>query len=195
MFEESFPRLIAFMRGEGARLPAWLDQRPVPSCPWQSKAEFYREFNSPRLGELRRFLADTIGLQTQYLVLRAEAAVPKMLATLPRPEDRRLLLDNLNRTVRASPDLYPLIDYVNFKGEGISEKETTFDPTTGRNEGWGTKHLLLEMRTTPEGLPTLEEFARAAKYVLDRRIRNHPSSKRWQIGWHRRCDSYKLPLA
>ncbi len=195
LFEESFPRLVDFMRSAGAKPPAWLDKRPVPPCPWPNKAEFYRQFNTPQLTELRRYLADTIPLQAQFLLVRAEAAIPKMLATLPDQADQRRLLENLNRIVRSAPDLYPLIDYVNFKGEGVSEKEMSFDATTGRKEGWGTKHLLLEMKPTPDGLPTLAEFSRAAKYVLDRRIRNHPSSQRWRIGWHKRCDTYARPLA
>lgn len=195
MFEESFPKLIDYMRGRGARPPAWLDRRPVPPCPWPSKTEFMRQFRGPHLSELRKYLADTIPLQTEYLVKRAEAAIPRMLDTLPDPKERRALLSSLDRTVRASPDLYPLIDYVNFKGEGISPRETTFDPVTGRNEGWGLKHLLLEMRPSPDGLPVLEEFSRSARYVLDRRIRNHPPSQRWRIGWHKRCDTYKKPLA
>lgn len=195
IFEESFPRLMVFMRERGARLPAWLDKPRIPPCPWPDKAAFMRQFGGPELSGLRRFLADTIPLQTQFLLVRTEMAIPRMLATLPQPDQRRHLLVQLNRVVRSSPDLYPLIDYVNFKGEGISEKETRFDPATGRNEGWGTKHLLMEMQGTAEGLTALAEFSRAAKYVLDRRIRNHPPSRRWREGWHKRCDTYRRPLA
>ncbi len=194
LFEESFPRLVDYMRSAGAKPPGWLDKRPVPPCPWQSKAEFYRQFQSPDLAGLRRYLADTIPLQAQFLLVRAEAAIPRMLASLPDPGDQIRLIDNLNRTVRASPDLYPLIDYVNFKGEGVSDKEMSFDASTGRREGWGTKHLLLEMKPTQEGPPTLAEFSRAAKFVLDRRIRNHPASRRWRVGWHKRCDTYARAL-
>lgn len=192
-FEESFPKLVEFMRGLGAKPPAWLDKRPIPPCPWQSKAEFYAEFQSLRMLELRRYLLDTVPQQTQYLVMRAEAAIPKMLASLPDREGQTHLLVQLGRVVRASPDLYPLIDYVNFKGEGISAKETAFDQQTRRNEGWGLKWLLLEMQGTVEGPPALAEFSRAAKAVLDRRIRNHPSSERWRLGWHKRCDTYRKP--
>lgn len=194
LFEESFPRLVDFIRTAGTKPPAWLDRRPVPPCPWPNKAEFYRQFHEPQLTELRRFLADTIPLQAQFLLARAEAAIPRMLATLPDAADQRRLLETLDRIIRAAPDLYPLIDYVNFKGEGISEKEMSFDATTGRKEGWGTKHLLLEMKPTPEGPPTLAEFSRAAKFVLDRRIRNHPASERWRAGWHKRCDTYARRL-
>jgi hypothetical protein len=195
IFEESFPRLMMYMRERGVRLPAWLDRPQIPPCPSPSRSEFYRRFREPQLTELRRLLADTIPLQTQFLLARAEAAAPKMLATLATEGDKRHLLIQLNRVVRSSPDLYPLIDYVNFKGEGISEKETRFDPVTRRNEGWGLKHLLLEMKGDAEGAPALAEFSRASKYVLDRRIRNHPPSQRWREGWHKRCNTYARPLA
>ena len=194
-FEESFPKLIDFIRTRGVRPPVWLDRRPVPPCPWVSKAEFEREFRSPRLTELRQFLAATIPQQTQYLLVRAEAAAPKMLDALTERADKRHVLGQFTRVARSSPDLYPLIDYVNFKGEGVSEKETVFDPPSGRKQGWGLKFLLLEMKGSGEGAPALEEFSRAARYVLDRRIRNHPASRRWQLGWHKRCDTYKRPLA
>lgn len=194
-FEESFPKLIAFIRAAGVKPPAWLDRQPVPPCPWPDKAEFTRQFNAPQLVELRRFLQATIPQQAQYLLQRAQDAVPRMLASLNDPAERQHVLTQLNRVVASSPDLYPLIDYVNFKGEGVSAKETMFDPPTGRNQGWGTKWLLLEMKGTAEGPPALAEFSRAAKAVLDRRIRNHPSSQRWQAGWHKRCDTYKRPLS
>ena len=182
------------MRGLGAKPPAWLDKQPFPPCPWVSKAEFYAEFQAPRMLELRRYLLDTVPQQTQYLVVRTEAAVPKMLETLGEQGDRRHFLVQLGRVVRASPDLYPLIDYVNFKGEGISAKETAPDAHTGRNEGWGLRWLLMEMQGTADGPAALVEFSRAAKAVLDRRIRNHPASARWQAGWHKRCDTYRKPL-
>ncbi len=193
-FEESFPKLVGFMRTLGARPPAWLDKQPFPPCPWQSKAEFYREFQSPKMLELRGFLLDSVPQQTQYLLVRTEAAIPKMLAALAKPEDRAHVSRQVNRVVRSSPDLYPLIDYVNFKGEGISDKETVFDNQTRRKEGWGMRWLLLEMQGTEMGPPALAEFSRAAKAVLDRRIRNHPTSARWRIGWHKRCDTYRMPL-
>ena len=195
IFEESFPKLIEFMRVIGAKPPAWLDRQPFPPCPWLSKAEFERQFRSPHLVELRRFLNATVPQQTQYLLARTQAAIPRMLATLPSPNERQHLLSQLDRVARSSPDLYPLIDYTNFKGEGVSDKETRFDPASGRNQGWGLKYLLIEMNGAATGEAALAEFSRAAKAVLDRRIANHPASARWRAGWHKRCDTYRRPLA
>jgi hypothetical protein len=195
LFEESFPKLVAYIKANGVNPPGWLDKTPMPACPWRNKAHFEAEFRSQRMNQLREFLLVSVPQQTQYMLARTEAAIPKMLATLPDAAGRSHLLAQLGRVVRSSPDLYPLIDYVNFKGEGISQKETTFDPPTGRNQGWGLKFLLLEMNGSETGRAGLAEFSRAAKVVLDRRIRNHPSSERWRIGWHNRCDTYARPLA
>jgi len=97
--------------------------------------------------------------------------------------------------VRASPDLYPLIDYVNFKGEGISALETAFDPTTGTREGWGLKQVLAGMSGTSDAPDiVLGEFAASAKSVLLRRIRNQPQTRMWQSGWLKRVATYRAAL-
>jgi len=195
VFEESFPKVVAFMRDRGLRPPKWLDTVPIPPCPWKSKAEFEREFRTARMNELRAYLLASVPLQTEYLLARTQAAIPKMLDTLGDARDRDHLVSQLVRIAQSSRDLYPLIDYVNFKGEGISEKEAAFDAPSGQKQGWGLKHALLEMRGATRGAPALAEFSRATKAVLDRRIRNHPASSRWREGWHKRCDTYARPLA
>ncbi len=194
-FEESFPKMLNYLRGRGAKLPAWLDQPKVPPCPWTSRNDFYRSFQSPQMVELRRFLLDTVGLQTEYLALRMQAALPIILDTLPRPQDRAHVREQFIRVATASPDLYPLIDYINFKGEGISPSETYPNATTGVPEGWGLKHVLLEMRgKSLTRSDVLKAFADAAGYVLKRRIRNNPANKRWKRGWLKRVNTYRRPL-
>ena len=47
------------------------------------------------------------------------------------------------------------------------------------------------------GAPAAAEFAAAAKRMLSRRIANSPperGEKRWETGWHNRCDTYARPL-
>src|SRR5438046_508469 len=54
-FEESFPKLIEFLRHEGVALPAFLTK--TADAPWRTKAEFDREFHSGQTTLLREFLA------------------------------------------------------------------------------------------------------------------------------------------
>lgn len=194
-FAESFPKMLAFLRARGAKPPPWLDRDPVPPCPWTTRAHFKREFRGAKMSGLRSFLHDTVGLQAAYLVERMQDALPKILASLETEDERAHVRAQFKRVVAASPDLYPLIDYINFKGEGIAPSETYPNIKTGVPEGWGLKHVLLQMKgTSPERSEVLGEFADGAAYVLKRRIRNNPPNKRWEKGWLKRCETYRRPL-
>jgi len=194
-FVESFPTMLQFLRSRGSALPRWLDKERIPPSPWTTKAQFESEFLSPRMTELRRFLLATMDLQAQFLVRRLENALPKLLAALPDPKSRIHVRCQFYRVVAASPDLYPLIDYVNFKGEGVNKSETFPNRLTRRPEGWGLKHILLAMKgSSNDAAEVLREFSDGAGFVLLQRIANNPRDRRWQAGWLARTKSYRYPL-
>src|SRR5205823_6791184 len=64
-FEESFPKLVGFVSARGGKLPEFLLSGHNAACPWNSRAEFLRDQDSPKMKQLRAFLVDTIDLQTQ----------------------------------------------------------------------------------------------------------------------------------
>ncbi|WP_349546050.1 hypothetical protein, partial [Bradyrhizobium sp. ORS 375] len=195
-FEEGFPGLIAFLRKGKTSLPAWLDKNPVPPCPWNSRAEFKKNFNSPQMRQLRQFLLATMAEQTQFLVARAQGAMDKILANTPDSAEREHIVAQYARVVRASEDLYPLIDYINFKGEGTNPSETAVDKETGQRQGWGLKQVLLKMNgTTTEPKAVLAEYSDAVQGVLQQRVRNLPSNRVWEAGWLRRAETYRRPIA
>ncbi|WP_316229936.1 hypothetical protein [Bradyrhizobium sp. SZCCHNR1051] len=195
-YEEGFPGLIAFLRKGRTPLPAWLDKTPIPACPWTSRADFKRNFNSPQMRQLRQFLLDTIAEQTQFLVARAQGAMDKILANTPDSAEREHIVAQYSRVVRASNDLYPLIDYINFKGEGTNPSETAVDKETGQRQGWGLKQVLLKMNgTTTESKAVLAEYSDAVQVVLQQRVRNLPSNRVWEAGWLRRAETYRRPIA
>ncbi|MEM7602542.1 MAG: hypothetical protein AAF357_14135, partial [Verrucomicrobiota bacterium] len=81
-----------------------------------------------------------------------------------------------------------LIDYVNFKGEGVKAEEKY------KGQGWGLRDVLLAMGKTSGGQESANEFSEAAKRTLQRRIQNSPPERgesRWNAGWMNRCESYK----
>src|SRR5205085_10970670 len=116
-FEESFPKLIDFVSARGAKLPQFLLANHETPCPWNSRTEFLRDQDSPKMKQLRAFLANTIDLQTQFLIARLEAALPKMLAEAAAAE-RDHVQRQFDRLASNPAGCYGLIDYVNFKGEG-----------------------------------------------------------------------------
>jgi hypothetical protein len=179
-FEESFPPLLSFLRSSGASIPSWLTE--AHGCPWATRAEFLAATKSQKMEELRALLARTIGLQARFAANRLEQALPKMLAA--ESADKRALVQRNFARVAALPNgAYPLVDYVNFKGEGTLETERY------KGEGWG---LLQVLETMGEG-PALQEFSRAADKVLSRRVQNSPPERgeqRWLAGWRNRVRSY-----
>lgn len=186
-FKESWPEFIAYAERNGASPPAIAKRADAP---WNSRAEFQRQFNSPEMSGLRKWLASTVGVQTDFIIARSRAALPKMLGAAPASE--RAKIQENYRKVSASPQgTYALIDYVNFKGDGTSPTEKY------KGQGWGLLQVLGGMRDVPAGSAAATEFSASAKRALSRRIANSPPERgeaRWREGWHNRCDTYARSL-
>ncbi len=182
-FEESFPQLVAFLSGRGAKLPKMLIG-PEKHCLWRSRAEFLAAQQTPEMKELRQFLADTVDLQTQFMVNRLDAALPKMLAQTSS-SNRNQVQERFQQLAASPSGCYGLIDYVNFKGEGALPTERYAD------QGWGLLQVLEQMQSGKAD--PVREFSQAAAAVLTRRVHNAPPSRhesRWLSGWIRRVNSY-----
>ena len=180
-FKESFPALKDYLQAQGIKLPDWL--AAAKACPWPDRAAFMADFRSPRLEVLRALLASTVGPQARFAALRLESALPQMLAAAPA-SDREKIRRNFYRVANAPGGLYPLMDYVNFKGEGTSPTERY------QGEGWGLLQVLAGMSDT--GSPTAA-FSKSADRVLTRRVELSPPArgeKRWLPGWRNRLATY-----
>ena len=186
-FEESFPKLIEFARQKGATPPPVALQR---YCPWPSRQAFEADRHGPQLKALRLWLANSVSLQTDYIIRRSSQALAQALQVAP-PQQAAKIEKNYGKVATTSNGVYALIDYVNFKGEGTNPRERY------HGQGWGLLWVLMEMRDVPAGQAAAREFAAAAKRVLDRRIDNSPPERgeaRWRQGWHNRCDGYAQPF-
>ena len=186
---ESFPSFIRYAQQRGRKdIPAWVLKSP--DCPWPNRAAFNKNINGAHLTSLRNFLANSIELQTDFILAKSRTALPKMLASAPKSQHEKINA-NYSKLAATTNGAYALIDYVNFKGEGANPKERY------KGQGWGLLQVLQEMRPTAGGQATAKEFSNAAKRVLDRRITNSPAARgenRWRAGWHNRCDTYAKPL-
>jgi hypothetical protein len=178
-FTESFPLLLEHLK-HTTTLPAWLAQSR--HAPWHSRDEFYAAIDSAEMNQLRQLLQLTIPQQVGFIVQRMEAALPKMLAALTDKSERSHVQQRFYRVARSPNGIYALIDYVNFKGEGTSEKERY------RGQGWGLLQVLQNMRNDR---PAMQAFVNAADLVLTRRVRNAPRDEsRWLPGWRKRLQTY-----
>lgn len=188
-FEESFPGLLEFLQNKGVKLPDWL--KIDMHCPWNSRAEFLNDRNSKKMIELRTMLTRTVPLQAEFIVLRLEGALPKLLEHVPESE-RTTIRSRFYRVMKSgSSGAFALVDYVNFKGEGTNLGERY------NGQGWGLLQVLQGMSDQGNAVAS---FSKSAARVLTLRVRNSPKERheeRWLRGWRKRVANYhherKLP--
>ena len=184
-FEESFPKFLEFARERNVTVPVWLNQATF--CPWKSRAEFSSAQNSPQMRELRQFLVHTVDLQAQFLVDTLAAVSRQDARTKRRPAERDNVQRQFTRVASTPHGCYALVDYVNFKGEGVLHTERY------HGEGWGLLQVLEQMHGTETGAAATREFANSAAAILRRRVQNSPPERheaRWLPGWLNRVRTY-----
>lgn len=182
---ESFPAMVEFLTQKGARPPSWVAR--AKDSPWRNRAEFEQQQNEWPVRQLRAYLAKTKDLQAEFMALRFFDEVPKMIKSAA-PRTRFKLQKNLSNVARSPCGMYPLIDYVNFKGAGIKPEKCY------HQQGWGLRQVLEEMKSAAPGKRALRNFADAADRVLTRRVHNAPSGRgeeRWLPGWRNRINTYR----
>jgi hypothetical protein len=182
VFGETFPDVLLFIQSCGVPLPKWIEIEK--GCPWRNKKHFQQHIDSPKMIELREFLYETRALQAIYIAKRLEEALPKLTAKLELTEKRRVE-KHFNALAQTSKGMYALIDYLNFKGEGLNPSERY------KERGWG---LLQVLQRIPENsIRPLDDFVKAAKELLVERVANAPTGKnekRWLPGWNARLNTY-----
>lgn len=184
-FEESFPQLVAYYRKHDIKLPRIVEENSY--SPWESREELFklRSVGNKDIVELTNFLYNTKAIQVSFIFERLENSLEKMLEIADNPENVK---KQFYRVAKSPNGLYPLIDYVNFKGEGTSRTETY------NGDGWGLLQVLENMKGTGSGKAALEEFSDSAKFVLERRVKNSDparNERKWLAGWLNRCNTYK----
>src|SRR5438477_7820947 len=120
------------------------------------------------------------------MVARLQRSLAKMLDEAA-PAERANVERQFGRVASTPHGCYALVDYVNFKGEGVLHTERY------HGQGWGLLQVLAGMHRTAGGATAVDEFVRSAKAVLIRRVQNAPAERResrWLSGWIRRVHSY-----
>lgn len=190
-FVESFPSLVAYMRSRQVVLPDWLVVQAPAGAPWPDRDTFVqREQDDRRIEELRQLLADHQGVQAAFLMQRARAAMADVVAASTDPDRTQNTINGLATTPGG---IYALIDYVNFKGEGLAESERY------QGVGWGLLQVLEAMPQEASSPDTvLQQFREAAASVLTRRAEladRDIETDQWLPGWLKRVDSYREPAS
>ncbi|MDP3516652.1 MAG: hypothetical protein Q8S94_05735 [Pseudohongiella sp.] len=186
-FVESFPDLLGYYVARGVDIPAWISGLDGWNSPWVNREAFNADQSGPRLSELRQFLLDTRGIQAEFIIRRLQQSLPLLSAASTSPDEVSKLFYAL-ANADVPKGMYALIDYVNFKGEGVAVSERY------QGEGWGLLQVLENMLLAESDSPLLDQFARSARDVLARRIDNAPPERgeeRWRQGWNNRTLTYQ----
>jgi hypothetical protein len=185
-FQESFPELLSFLESKGVRLPDWFSGLPGRHAPWTKRSDFIKELNQGKLDFLKEFLIETKPLQAEFMVNRFRQSMHLMLQASPIKQ-RLTLCVKISMIINSENGIYPLVDYVNFNGEGLLESERY------KGEGWGLLQVLKEMQIPHNEGNAILEFVNAADKILKRRVENSPKSqnqKKWLLGWENRIHTY-----
>lgn len=187
-FTETFPNLLQYLQTQNIAIPSWLQEHQ--HCPWRTKQEFTDAKNSQQMQELRALLSATFEQQVAFIYERMRRSLAMMLAELDTAETQNLVSSRFQALATTELGMYSLIDYVNFKGEGIAATEKY------NNQGWGLLQVLLNMPLETAGLETKNQhlaFTQACDAVLTRRVKNSPQKEveqNWLPGWRKRCGTY-----
>ena len=179
-FTESFPPLIEFFNQQNFEIPKWLATNSF--CPWSNYKDFSDGYHSKKKKDLHQLLTKSYDLQALFLINRLKDAIPKIISL---SSDKKRVEKNFFLLSNSPNGVYAMVDYVNFKGEGISNSEKY------NGQGWGLLQVL-EIDDFNIEKP-VESFMIAASEVLSQRVENSKYKKReakWLIGWKKRIFSY-----
>ncbi len=189
-FGNTFPGLLDYLQKNGVQLPHWIQRARFEGAPWRTREELMRAKNTPEVRQFAQLLYKTRNLQAKYIMDRAMRAMPRLVKKTPQ-HLRGHVANNLNAVANSRGGRYVLIDYVNFKGEGLNRSGGY------KGHNWGLLQVLEEMRPSNVGPQALNEFANASMRVLERRVRNsnpRRNEKKWLPGWRNRTNTYRNPI-
>lgn len=181
-FHQGFPILCDYLKKHGVELPAWLEQAKKTGAPWQNREHFYQDY--ARRNELRKILVQTVALQTQFMIDLMAEKLPLIVQAAPSKR-RKEVEKKLNLMLATPKGTYVLVDYLNFKGDGLSPREEL------NGERWGLLAVLLDMPTQGVNKNNVTQvFANSATKKLLTRIANSAKLEVFREGWLKRLETY-----
>lgn len=183
VFTQTFPDLLTYLARKGIKLPDWIDEHK--QCPWSKRDEFLSSDAAQQRHDLYVLLKNTLREQTEFMIERLEKKISVMLEELPQPVAQKIE-KNIALMTQSKNGVYALIDYLNFKGDGLNKREHY------NGHFWGLKQVLAEMSPCSTSTMAVNEFIRAAQLLLSERIAHAPRNEStWRTGWFNRLETYR----
>ena len=131
-------------------------------------------------------MSSTINLQTNFMIDQLYKKWPAIVQAAPAKQ-RPALIKRFNLMRSSLLGTYALIDYLNFKGDGLNPLEAV------NNQRWGLLQVLLIMPADVNQQNAPAAFSLAASKILLRLIENSaPDYTRIKFlnGWIKRVSTY-----
>jgi hypothetical protein len=186
-YSEQFPLLCGYLKQNGIALPHWLERALRTGAPWTCREQFLQD--TIKLDELRNLLASTIDLQINFIIDQFKQQVPGILEAAPAKYKSKIMY-NTNLMLSCPQGTYALVDYLNFKGNGLSQSEEL------KGQRWGLLQVLIDMPNNLNRGNVNKAFAISAAKVLLRRIENSGPDYTliaYLDGWIKRVSTYANP--
>lgn len=183
-YTQQFPELCEFLKEHGVKLPEWLEKSYKIGAPWNSREDFYND--KEHLSELQNLLASTIDIQTQFIINQFNKKLKLILKVCPEHKKEKII-NLLKLLLSSSIGTYALIDYSNFKGDGLNPKENK------NGIQWGLLQVLSGIDVESNSNNVNKVFAISAAKTLLKLIENSGpeyNNIRYLHGWMRRISSY-----
>ncbi len=189
-FTQTFPAMVQFV-SKTKRAPDWLAELSKQAefgAPWPSKKTFDQAWSDSQMQQLREWLLATQSQQAQFIVLAFQKRWLSETQSLSI-EQQAVIQQRLNRMMGFKKGLFAVIDYFNFKGIGVNQKEQY------QGESWGLASVLKSMDIAGNSTQDeyLAQFVIAAKKRLQLRVQLAPPQRnesRWLKGWESRLGQY-----
>jgi beta-N-acetylhexosaminidase len=185
-YVEDFPLFLSYLIENQIPIPQWLATQK--HCPWDNRNEFLDENSSRLKEELQSFLENTMDIQGKYLLKKLPLAIHEILSQENDLKLKDQYLKIFEKLAATHNGVYAMIDYLNFKGSGLSDKERY------NGKGWGLLQVV-EILHHSQIEPTPENFSDAAKEVLIQRVNHSPQKEKeaqWLKGWLKRVSTYPI---
>lgn len=183
-FEEIFPSFVKYMIKEGVDVPQWIQNASY--CPWENKTSFQTD-HPEKVKELRLFIEGSMDMQGKFLLAQVPKTLHSIIEQLTTKIEKEKVLSALDSITAQPNGIYAIIDYLNFKGSGLSSSERY------NGIGWGLLQVFEKLCSYP-GQVTVKDFCIEAKKQLENRVANAPDPKKegkWLKGWQSRIDTYE----
>jgi len=183
-YTQAFVLLCNYLKNCGVILPLWIQEALPKGAPWKNREEFYNDHE--RLKELRQLLVSTIDLQMLFMIERLEQTLPIIIKSLPK-KHREKVRRYVNFMLDCPEGTYALVDYLNFKGDGLNPAEKI------NGQGWGLWDVLLAMPNDLTPKNVVKAFSIIAAKKLLTRIENTAPDYaiiHFLEGWMKRISTY-----